>query len=196
MPEPRTLGRPLLAWVVRHWTCCGYYGLDHPLPTCHDSDGWIQVEGETWSQRSRWTGKWLLFWPPSAADDAWDTIRWATLGGDAGLGEIDPPELQLGYAAKVADRTNLSRRDGSHTCCVYTGDCRDVDDVQRVLVALRDLGFDQELLYKDDAATVRFIYGRGGALYVAAAGSTELVQLREPIEPLEPGAAVMPGALR
>lgn len=156
--------------------CCSYHEDEHPVPSReHGHAGWIQVEGETWPQRTSWTGKWLLYLPPREVDQQWDWVRWGTLGGDRALG----------YSAKVADYTNLSPRDGTHTCCVYTVDCRDIDDVRRVLMNLRHLGFTRKLFYKDDAATDRFVYGGTGVLYVSPAETNHIIARRAPIQPAD-----------
>ena len=45
-------------------------------------------------------------------------------------------------------------QDGMHVICVYTADCRDVEDLTRVLVRLRVLGFGGLLSYNEDGATL------------------------------------------
>jgi len=67
---------------------------------------------------------------------------------------------RLGHAAKVAtwrptpSRMQKRGEKPSQVVCVYTKDCSDVEDLQRVLVALRELGIREVLKYKADAVTL------------------------------------------
>ncbi|MFJ8955172.1 putative phosphothreonine lyase domain-containing protein [Streptomyces sp. NPDC102381] len=107
-----------------------------------------------------WSGKWLWFPPVSLLDAAWDTVRAATQNG------------LLGYRSKAA--TLINTRPGSddsrRPICVYTHDWRDIEDVRRVLTALRGLGIVDVLLYKTDADTTRGQYGRAASTYKALPG--------------------------
>jgi hypothetical protein len=65
--------------------------------------------------------------------------------------------------------------------------------VVRVLAVLRELGFHDRIFYKEDAATHALRYGGGTAsLYEAPAGSTQIRQRREPIEPEAFSSATIP----
>jgi hypothetical protein len=112
--------------------------------------------------------------PADLVDDVWAKVAAATARGD------------LGIAAKVSTLVNNEFNPHSegpqlHVICVYTGDCRDSDDVVRVLASLRGLGFTQRLSYKEDGATFANIYGAGAALYVSQPGSTTAERRREPV---------------
>jgi hypothetical protein len=112
--------------------------------------------------------------PADTVNDVWARVAAATERGELGIG------------AKVSTLlNNLLSPHGEgkdlHVICVYTADCRDADDVNRVLVALRGLGFSQRLSYKEDGATFSNVYGSGAALYVAQPASTIAERRRDPI---------------
>ena len=109
----------------------------------------------------------MLWLTPQQIDKCWSQIDGQTRTG------------KLGVAAKRATAPNAG---GRFLICVYTLDHADKRDVARVLGALRKLGHDGQLLYKEDAATHAGVYGKGASLYKAAAGSDGFSQLREPIE--------------
>jgi len=75
----------------------------------------------------------------SAIDAAWATIRQATEAG------------RLGYKSKVAT-VALHQRD-ERSIYVMTSDADDAADMERVRLALRDLGFDGDLVYERGDAT-------------------------------------------
>ncbi|KAK4140098.1 uncharacterized protein C8A04DRAFT_15242 [Dichotomopilus funicola] len=94
------------------------------------------------------TGKWMLFPPPGEVDAVWACVAAATAEGE------------LGTAAKVETR---SRADKERLVCVYTKDCREKEDVARVLIQMRELGLvkpgGKQIYYKSDAWTELGIYG-------------------------------------
>lgn len=90
----------------------------------------------------------MLFVGSEKVDDAWFKV-------------VDLlAEGSLGTCAKVAPRSNV--RDDLHLICVYTEDHEDVEDVFRVLMALRRSGIecasDRTLNYKTDEATYAGVY--------------------------------------
>lgn len=122
-----------------------------------------------------YTGKWMLFVPVDQLDTAWAVIKQETEAG------------RLGISAKVAtakDNPNAASRD-VRLICVYTRDSRDLDDVRRVLAALRALGYHQRLYYKEDNATLALIYGGGSASLYGSNAGTQIRQRRAIVEPEE-----------
>ena len=89
------------------------------------------------------SGKWMLFTDSDDVDSAWLSVVDLLAAG------------QLGSCAKAAPRS--STRDGQHLICVYTDDHEDVQDVFRVLFALRNSSITcasfRTLNYKTDYAT-------------------------------------------
>ena len=79
-------------------------------------------------------GHWLIRTSVAAVDAAWATIKQATEAG------------RLGYKSKVAT-VALHQRD-ERTIYAMTYDADDAADVERVRTALRDLGFDGDLVYE------------------------------------------------
>jgi hypothetical protein len=112
--------------------------------------------------------------PADGVDAAWAQVAAATARGELGIG-AKVSTLLNNLMSPHSEGTNL------HVICIYTADCRDADDVNRVLVALRGLGFTQRLSYKEDGATFSKVYGSGAALYVAQPGSTVAELRRDPI---------------
>ena len=111
-------------------------------------------------------GKWLWFLPVRALDAGWRLVKKAV--------EQD----QLGPRAKVS--TLGTSFDGDPTrrpVIIYTADSTDEDDVTRVLHALRDLGINDYLNYKADAATQLGHYGDGTSLYTSPARTRKVVTL-------------------
>jgi Bles03-like protein len=101
-------------------------------------------------------GKWLVFVGEDEVDAVWEKVASATSRG------------QLGLAAKVATAwPNPLARSSKRVICVYTYDFNDQEDVTRVLVALRGLGFRERLSYKTDIDTLAGRYGSGAATYVS-----------------------------
>ena len=101
-------------------------------------------------------GKWLVFVEEADVDAVWEEVAAATQNG------------RLGPAAKVATAwPGTFARSNKRVICIYTYDFHDHEDVTRVLVALRDLGFKERLSYKTDADTLAGRYGSGAAIYVS-----------------------------
>lgn len=98
-----------------------------------------------WSERS---GKWLIFTSFKTLDQVWKTIAEETLAG------------RLGISAKAATAkpNGLGKNPWIKVICVYTYDSSDVQDVMRVRLRLRELGFTKKLSYKTDTATRAGIY--------------------------------------
>lgn len=95
------------------------------------------------------TGKWMIFLPKTKLDTAWKKITKAL------------EEEKLGPIAKVSTaRYNPTQQDmdGGVIVC-YTNDYRDEEDLERVRLAIRALGFKQTLFYKKDETTMQGIYG-------------------------------------
>lgn len=112
-------------------------------------------------------GKWMLFTDVKNVDTQWAVIEHATLTG------------QLGIASKVSTKLSYYHQD-DRVICVYTKDYADIEDVRRVLRALRGLGFTGPLSYKEDNATRKNMYGEGSTLYTSQSGVT-FTQTREPV---------------
>ena len=79
-------------------------------------------------------GHWLILVPVQSVDAAWERLKVATEAG------------RLGYKSKVATIA-LHQRD-ERTIYVMTYDADDAPDVEWVRVALRDLGFGDDLVYE------------------------------------------------
>jgi hypothetical protein len=143
---------------------------DTDLPTEVMDRPWV-----SWGDRSDaspWAGKWVVM----VAEDV--DARWKLIVDSLRKG-------MLGPAAKVASAGRVAELQGAaYPFLVYTCDCRDLDDLRRVLMALRDLEFGQEAFYKEDAATRAKVYGEGEALYSAGEGSVEVVRLRDIVHPV------------
>ncbi|MEO8393890.1 MAG: putative phosphothreonine lyase domain-containing protein [Chloroflexota bacterium] len=92
-----------------------------------------QTEGDGAAPTPR-AGHWLIRLNVVAVDAGWETIRQATEAG------------RLGYKSKVATIA-LHQRD-ERSVYVMTYDADDAPDVERVRVALHDLGFDDNLIYE------------------------------------------------
>ncbi|PGH23827.1 hypothetical protein AJ80_02075 [Polytolypa hystricis UAMH7299] len=99
------------------------------------------------------SGKWMLFPSVGRVDEAWAAVAGATAKGELGLG------------AKVAARSEGGPGSwGSHLIAIYTSDISDKEDIRRVLVKLRDMGFvtkgaEKSIYYKCDAYTYLDIMG-------------------------------------
>ena len=98
------------------------------------------------------SGKWLLYVKPEQIDQVWTKVVDSLIAG------------RLGTTAKVSPlgkKPSKSEAQGTNRLpiiCVYTRDFCDIDDVNRVLQELRNLGVDQHLSYKADAVTYLGIY--------------------------------------
>ena len=128
-------------------------------PSSFKQHPWIYAEDPKRAGRQanpEVVGKWLVFVQAADVDAVWEKVSAATLSG------------QLGLAAKVATAwQNPLARSSKRVICVYTYDFSDHEDVARVLVALRDLGFKERLSYKTDFDTLAGRYGSGAATYVS-----------------------------
>ncbi|MFB7852654.1 putative phosphothreonine lyase domain-containing protein [Streptomyces sp. NPDC056053] len=137
---------------------------DRPATCTHTPWLWADNASEHPDKEHLWSGKWLWFPPICLLDASWETIRIATQDG------------LLGYRSKAA--TLINARPGSdesrRPICVYTHDWRDLDDVRRVLNALRDLGIVDVLLYKTDSDTKQGLYGGGASTYKAFPGRRDM----------------------
>jgi hypothetical protein len=108
-------------------------------------------------------GKWMVFVPVHLADTEWRAVSDATRAG------------RLGIEAKVATAAPNpnARSDRERPILVYTRDWRDRDDVERVLVALRqEAGITAKAFYKRDVDTLAGRYGGGVTIYVSPPGAT------------------------
>lgn len=128
-------------------------------PSSFNQDLWIYAEDPKQVGREanpEVIGKWLVFVDEEDVDAVWEKIATATLSG------------RLGLSSKVATAwPNPLARSSKRVICVYTYDSNDHEDVTRVLVALRDLGFKERLSYKTDVDTLAGRYGSGAATYVS-----------------------------
>lgn len=132
------------------------------LPSQEYEKYWIRAENPHAKAPVLYTGKWLLYVPVSELDNVWAQIREATENG------------RLGTSAKTATMVeNPNARSRYKVMCVYTHDCRDLEDVTRVLRELRSMGFNGRLYYKEDLATHAGNYQSGHAsLYESPEGDT------------------------
>jgi len=117
---------------------------------------WISIKNENKNLENLWSvcshvgldsirgGKWMLFIKNSEVDQKWKTVVKGVISG------------KLGNTAKVTPASQGTNT--VHLICVYTKDFRDVDDVNRVLKNLRNMGFEAGMSYKADAATHLHIY--------------------------------------
>jgi len=128
-------------------------------PSSFHQHPWIYAEDPKQVEREanpEAIGKWLVFVEEADVDAVWEKVAAATQSG------------RLGFAAKVATAwPNSLARSSKRVICVYTYDFNDHEDVTRVLVALRDLGFEERLSYKTDVDTLAGQYGSGAATYVS-----------------------------
>jgi len=117
---------------------------------------WIEsiAPNGTWSPNS---GKWLLFIAVGRIDSSWKLIDLETKSG------------RLGISAKVATAkpNSLAANSRLRLICVYTYDCTDIDDVQRVRSRLRKIGFVKKTPYKTDSATREGKYTKHGDKKIA-----------------------------
>jgi hypothetical protein len=155
--------------------------LDQRKPSQVTTDPWVYAASPDRRAGavgiSKWCGKWLLFIPAPHADRVWVQVRNATTAG------------HLGTAAKCASASQPANDRGTVVMCVYTADCRDLADVKRVLAALRDLGHQGRLNYKEDVATYAGLYANDStpaSLYTSAAGLA--IRTLRPVTVLPPGA--------
>lgn len=145
-----------------------------------DTYAWAPAAPEPDFSRS---GKWMLFCSSEYDDEDWAKIKAATEAGMLGVaaktapkaGKISPAQwetLKTLYP-HVTDRFETAK-----LTCVYTYDLNDHDDIRRVLVALRELGFTGRLSYKTDADTGKGNYSEGVSVYVSQPGSMDFEDRR------------------
>ena len=116
-------------------------------PSKNKVDYWIQYYTENdYKRHTDKGGKWLIFCSREEVDTIWSNIKKAQ---DKGV---------LGNITKVSTAFKKNK-DNNHVICVYTYDSTDKDDVLRVRLALRDLGFTDILNYKRDIETINGVYG-------------------------------------
>lgn len=132
-----------------------------PLP----DEGWLYARSP--ASRPQWdpfrTGKWLVFCSHPYFEEVWGKLKTATEAGE------------LGCATKIRNPENpIAKLERALVACVYTDDFQDTDDVRRVLMKLRDLGFERApLQYKRDADTLRGNYGESVSTYISPPGSRD-----------------------
>jgi hypothetical protein len=140
-------------------------------PTSVADDWWIHANAPRQEKiDAAYVGKWMLFAYVADIDRVWEIIRDATIAGT------------LGIAAKVATmRENPNAASsGTKLICVYTKDCRDIEDMRQALIRLRELGFNQRLSYKTDDDTIQGKYGKGSSLYTSQANTITFGLTSEP----------------
>lgn len=133
---------------------------DDRLPSQVHEEVWLERFAPSY-ERSCVGGKWMIFCPDrTTLDQAWRVVC-ADLDAD-----------RLGPWAKAATPKARDRGRGL-PLLVYTLDADDVDDVNRVLRRLRDLGFEGSMSYKEDWITTALVgvKGSGPASFYAYAGS-------------------------
>lgn len=115
-----------------------------PVPSKVTDRYWIQEWAPNAPAPGPRVGKWVITIDEEDLDAAWTEISNALENG------------QLGPAAKcrTAQRHPFLEPDGKTVICVYTQDCLDAKDRNRVLRTLGDLGF-QDVRYKTDEETRR-----------------------------------------
>lgn len=93
-------------------------------------------------------GKWLIFVGSHNLDRVWAKVKNAVEDG------------RLGGIAKASNpkHESYSRNSSSKVICVYTYDCKDIQDVQRIREELRKVGVIRKISYKTDEDTERGIY--------------------------------------
>ena len=93
-----------------------------------------------------------MFIPTIRIDAAWEVI------------DLETREGRLGVAAKVATAmpNPMATSQKIKLICVYTYNFEDLDDVRRVRLRLRELGYTRKIPYKTDAATDEGKYAKSG----------------------------------
>ena len=157
---------------------------------CQRGDAWSEFEEERHSMPGPSTvthTRWLRLETPDARELKWKhrgearTGNWLIFSGsweqhDANWRLIVGSLEKLGGAAAASTRQG-ARRDGG-IILVTTQDADDLDDVKRVLIELRDLGFTGSLSYKADADAAGGSM-RGPSRYSSPAKSRWVRDLRE-----------------
>lgn len=119
------------------------------FPSQEEIDYWISFSASP-DDLGKFSGKWLIFCPPSQVDIAWRLICSSMILN------------KLGPSAKVSTAAARDNDNSNHVICVYTKDHRNKQDVMRVREELRRLGFTQKLPYKTDCATRKGEYASTG----------------------------------
>lgn len=140
------------------------------LPSQAFDDYWVRAERPAsagpYPEPSPRNGKWMLFVAAEEMDAWWVKVCDALTAG------------KLGAHAKIATMRENSHARGSKTklICIYTYDSDDLDDVNRILRGIRELGEHRRIYYKEDAETLAGNYsgsGRAVTKYVAEDGAVE-----------------------
>jgi hypothetical protein len=124
------------------------------------TEHWLQFikPNDNIYRNSIYTGKWMLFISDlNEHDRQWPILKQAINDG------------RLGISMKAS--TSISTKEDGLTC-IYTRDFRDIDDVKRILISLRNIGFHQHVAYKADEQTHAKI---SGSLYWSPPNSTEIL---------------------
>ena len=91
------------------------------LPSQETEQFWILAFGPKDKSYVRgFIGKWMLFIPADRIDDTWTSIKEETELGHLGI------QAKVGTAKQNPNATSS----GAKLICVYTGDCRDIEDVK------------------------------------------------------------------
>jgi len=98
-------------------------------------------------------GKWLIFIANEQIDLTWQKIKKATKEG------------LLGTSSKVATSqpSQYANSETEKVICVYTYDSDDIDDINRIENALREIGIFSTLCYKTNEATSKGNYSVRGS---------------------------------
>ena len=141
------------------------------MPSTVTSDYWLWSENPARVPGDpKTSGKWQIYVQREYVDEAWSTI--------VSMVEAD----QLGPAAKVStakENPNSSSGPDLHVIIVYAADWRDLEDLRRILRALRDAGLAQGWVhFKRDLETRGGAYlnrgSRGVSVWNAAPGGDEI----------------------
>lgn len=144
------------------------------------------------------SGKWMVFTSAEYHAEVWEKLKAATKAGELGtaaktaraedwdrlkvaldkyaerVASVEPRMAAMDTLAKAYERS----RSRALLTCIYTHDFEDHDDVRRVLVALRGLGFSGRLSYKRDLDTLEDNYSDGVSIYVSQPGSLDFEDRR------------------
>jgi hypothetical protein len=141
--------------------------LNEDMPSLEYDLFWIRAFDQTNRNalpNKLWVGKWMPFVPISALDETWRTVKQATENG------------KLGYESKTSTmKPNPNARSDAKVMCIWSNDFRDIEGTRRVLIELRELGFNGRLNYKEDNATYAGVYQNRktpSSLYTSPSGDT------------------------
>ncbi len=116
-----------------------YTDLEDPILPSECTEHWLQFikPDDKIYRNSIYTGKWMLFLPDlNEHDRQWPLLKQALNDG------------LLGISMKAS--TSISTRRDDSLTCIYTKDFRDIEDVKRVLVSLRNMGYLESVLPPSD----------------------------------------------